>query len=186
VSEGPASLRLAVSDLRGGSIAWERTLESPRVALGEVPEALDGPLSITVRASSAEGTGVRVVGRLSGTATLECRRCLSPVRCEIQSSLEAWFRTGGLAEPEEDSVWPLDPDAAEIDLRQPIREELWLAVPEFALCRPDCTGLCPRCGARLDSEECDCPPEGPDPRWAALEAVRGSLARHGEDTPDTG
>ncbi len=182
MSEGPASLRLALSDLRGGPVAWERSLESPRVALGEVPEALDGPLAIMVQASSAENSGVRVVGRLSGTATLECRRCLSPVRGEIESSLEAWFRSDGLAEPEEDSVWPLE----EIDLRPVIREELWLAVPEFALCRPDCPGLCPRCGARLDSEECGCPPEAPDPRWSALEAVRGSLTGHGEDASETG
>ena len=126
---------------------------------------------------------MRVVGQLSGSAVLECRRCLSPVRCEVESPLEVWFRADGLAEPEEEAVWPLDPDAAEIDLRQAIREELWLAVPNFVLCRPDCPGVGPRCGARLESEDCGCAPAAPDPRWVALEAARGSLLRQGGDAP---
>jgi uncharacterized protein len=52
-----------------------------------------------------------------------------------------------------------------------IREELILAVPEYVLCREECRGLCPRCGKDLNEGPCACRPE-PDPRWAALEALK--------------
>lgn len=177
------SLRIPLSELRTGPVDLERMLESPREAMRGLPEQLEGPLTVRVRATLGEDGGIRVVGRVSGTAILECRRCLSPVRCEIESALEAWFRHDGLAGPDEEGVWAFDPDASEIDLRQAVREEVWLAVPEFVLCTSACPGLCPRCGARLEDEECTCAPEAPDPRWAALEAARGSRTGRGEDTP---
>ena len=38
------------------------------------------------------------------------------------------------------------------------REELALAVDAFPLCREDCRGLCPRCGADLNRGACSCVP----------------------------
>lgn len=184
--EGPASLLLSLSELRGGPVDWKRTLESPHDAIPGLPEQLAGPLTVRLRAALGEDGGIRVTGRVNGTVVLECRRCLTPVRYELESGLEAWFRRDGLVGPEEEGVWAFDPDASEVDLRQALREELWLAVPEFALCRPECLGLCPRCGVQLESEECTCPPEEPDPRWAALEAVRGSLTGRGEGASEPG
>jgi uncharacterized protein len=183
--EGPASLHLSLSELRSGPVDWKRTLESPHVAMPGLPKQLQGPLTVRVRATLGEDGGIRVTGEVSGSAVLECRRCLTPVRCEIESTLEAWFRRDDLAGPEERGVWAFDPDASEIDLREALREELWLAVPEFALCRSDCPGLCARCGAQLESEECRCPPQAPDPRWGALEAARGSLASRAGKAPDS-
>ncbi len=94
---------------------------------------------------------------------------------DVDTPFEAWFRREGWAKGDEEAVWPLEAEAGDVDLRPVIREELWLAVPEFALCRPDCPGLCQRCGVSLDSEECECPPPSPDSRWEALEAVRASM-----------
>ncbi len=39
------------------------------------------------------------------------------------------------------------------------------------LCREDCAGLCPSCGANLNAGACDCPPPSPDSRWDALRDV---------------
>lgn len=186
MSEGPASLRISLSELRRGPVTWTRSLESPHAAIPGLPASLEGPVTLRVRATLAEDGGVRVVGRVGGAAALECRRCLSPVRCEIESALEAWFRRDELVGPEEEGVWAFDREASEIDLRQALREEVWLTVPQFVLCRPDCRGLCARCGARLESEQCTCAPEPPDPRWAALDAARGSLAGEGGESPQSG
>jgi uncharacterized protein len=57
-----------------------------------------------------------------------------------------------------------------VDLAFALREELILAVPPFVECRPDCKGLCPRCGANLNDGPCDCPPRS-DPRWDALRGL---------------
>jgi uncharacterized protein len=37
-----------------------------------------------------------------------------------------------------------------------IQEQVVLAFPLRTFCKPDCRGLCPQCGADLNSEECDC------------------------------
>ena len=76
------------------------------------------------------------------------------------------------AEPDETTdddpdVYPLDPDARELDLRPAIREQWLLAQPRYVLCREDCKGLCPRCGTDLNDGPCDCPPQT-DSRWDSL------------------
>src|ERR1017187_9079230 len=43
-----------------------------------------------------------------------------------------------------------------IDLGLPIRDEILLAVPMTAICRPDCAGICPVCGRNRNLTPCDC------------------------------
>ena len=47
---------------------------------------------------------------------------------------------------------------------------LWLPVRE--LCREDCKGLCPQCGANLNEERCDCQEDFADSRWDALRKLK--------------
>ena len=54
------------------------------------------------------------------------------------------------------------------------RDAVLLELPLAPLCRPDCAGLCPTCGADLNEGPCACPPAEGDPRWAALDALRSS------------
>jgi uncharacterized protein len=65
----------------------------------------------------------------------------------------------------------IPPRSADLELGDVIREALILAAPEYPLCREDCRGLCPRCGAELNEGPCGCRSEA-DPRWAALDALR--------------
>lgn len=39
------------------------------------------------------------------------------------------------------------------------------------LCKEDCKGLCPHCGADRNVTECDCESRQIDPRFAALRAL---------------
>ena len=57
---------------------------------------------------------------------------------------------------EDPSVYPLPAAATQVDLSDVVREELALEVPGFVLCRDDCAGLCPRCGADLNAGPCAC------------------------------
>ena len=50
-----------------------------------------------------------------------------------------------------------------------------LALPDQILCREDCAGLCPVCGADLNVEPHEHEEEQSDPRWAALEQLRERL-----------
>jgi uncharacterized protein len=52
-----------------------------------------------------------------------------------------------------------------------VHDAIFLELPLAPLCRPDCQGLCPECGADKNEAPCECP--GPvDPRWATLDALR--------------
>jgi len=113
-------------------------------------------------------------GTLATTAAASCRRCLEPVTAPIRAEVRALFTQDPDALDDPDS-YPLATDATEIDLTAAVREELILAAPHYVLCREDCRGLCPRCGKDLNAGPCDCAP-APDPRWAALAAVKAKLA----------
>jgi len=55
-----------------------------------------------------------------------------------------------------------------LDLTPLLREQAWVALPMKPLCRPDCKGLCPQCGANLNLESCTCESVKIDPRLALL------------------
>jgi uncharacterized protein len=57
----------------------------------------------------------------------------------------------------------------EVSTEPLVTEQLVLNLPMKPLCRPDCAGLCPTCGADLNAGRCECAPPG-DSRWADLEA----------------
>jgi uncharacterized protein len=114
--------------------------------------------------------GVRVTGRLSGagtgrfyfsgglhgTAAGECRRCLAPVEYVVQGDLHLIFADATDENADEPDVYPLGDLGTTLDLRPAIREQWLLDAAVLPLCRPDCLGLCPTCGADLNSGPCGC------------------------------
>lgn len=63
----------------------------------------------------------------------------------------------------------------QLDLTGMARETLLLAMADAPLCRPDCPGLCPQCGADLTTAPCGCQAQRTDERWAILDQLRGEL-----------
>jgi hypothetical protein len=53
-----------------------------------------------------------------------------------------------------------------------LAEQVNLAIPMKIICRSDCRGLCPHCGANLNNEECRCEKHGSDPRLAPLARLK--------------
>jgi uncharacterized protein len=60
----------------------------------------------------------------------------------------------------------------EVDLAPLVRETMILALPTKPLCREDCRGLCPRCGANRNGGECGCRQEWSDPRLEVLRDLK--------------
>ena len=58
----------------------------------------------------------------------------------------------------------------ELDLDDVLESSFILNTDTLFLCREDCKGLCPRCGADLNDGPCGCKPEK-DPRLAVLEQL---------------
>ena len=60
-------------------------------------------------------------------------------------------------------------------------EQLQLNVPMKPLCRPDCKGSAPVCGADRNDGDCSCEEPTGDPRWAALAALKSRLDDEADD-----
>ena len=123
--------------------------------------------------------GILVTGKLRTRLRLTCRRCLDLAEVKVELNLQEEFHpVVRIAEASLDDVPDEEYDEALLidehhilDLSEVIRQGLWLAAPMEALCRPDCRGLCPRCGGNRNLGECHCDETDADPRWAALQAL---------------
>jgi len=131
--------------------------------------SLARPVAVTGRFSSAGEDKYYWRVRFETTVRTECRRCLAEVLVPIDESRGLIFSADDET-PDGDGCYAIDERARDLDLTEALREEVFLAVPAFVECRPDCKGLCPRCGANLNDGPCDCPPAG-DPRWDALKGL---------------
>jgi uncharacterized protein len=129
---------------------------------------LVAPLEVELDVQLA-GHDVVVRGNLAGEAELSCRRCLTPVRAPIDQEVTWLFREGvSQVEAEAEEIYPLPERGNELDLSEPLREHLLLAVPEFMECQDACKGLCPHCGVNMNETTCSCATSNTDDRWAAL------------------
>ena len=131
-----------------------------------------GPIRVNGRLSVAGEGRYYFSGRIEGDSAGECRRCLADVSEHVAVESHMVFADADLDDADDASdVYLVDADARTLDLRPAVREEWLLAVPAFPLCREDCKGFCPKCGAELNEAPCDCPPTT-DSRWDALSEAR--------------
>jgi uncharacterized protein len=115
-------------------------------------------------------------GQVQTAVVVECRRCLTEVTVPVTAPMELLFTEAEV--PDEPSVQVIPRHAVEVDLTDVVREECILALPEFVLCREDCRGICPRCGADLNAGPCHCAPQA-EPGGSVFKA----LSLHQMDRP---
>ena len=117
--------------------------------------------------------GVLVQARMQGVQREGCSRCLAEVETPLRLDIEEEFFATADAASGSKLPAPGDPDALFIDARhtldlgEAVRQYWAGALSMQPLCRPDCRGLCPRCGRDLNQSACSCPVEQ-DERWGAL------------------
>ena len=97
-----------------------------------------------------------------------CQRCLEPASPHIEVDAREVDQPGGGDELTSPYV-----HGGDLDLHAWARDALALALPSQILCREDCAGLCPTCGADLNETGPEHHHEKPrDPRWAKLDELR--------------
>lgn len=139
------------------------------MTLGGDASVTDGtPVDVDVTVESLSD-GVTVNGTVRTTWSGTCRRCLSPATGELVADVQELYQV----RPSSEEAFPFDGD--QLDLRPMVRELVLMELPPAPLCREDCAGICPTCGSDRNQEACGCEEATGDPRWAALEALRGSL-----------
>jgi uncharacterized protein len=162
-------LRVDLRAAAAGPVETDTDVPATDPALADLETVPTRPVAVSGRLMAAGAGSYYWAGHVRTQVQAACRRCLVPVRVEVDEPVRLLFTE------DEDNDDPaaviLPPRAVEIDLGDAVREALILAMPEFPLCRDDCRGLCARCGADLNQGECRCSPPA-DPRWGALQALR--------------
>src|SRR5258708_27484295 len=146
-----------------------RTVRAPAglgAGMVRVPEG--GELELDVQLEDV-GDGVLVTALVPAALVGECARCLD----EFTSSTQVRFcelfaaQAGGWG----DDGYLLDGDL--LDLEPALRDALVLDLPLSPLCRPDCAGLCGRCGIKLADAEPGHAHPSDGGGWAGLKDLFG-------------
>lgn len=149
----------------------EIPLTLPAISLGGLAYAGPAAPSIARVDVTRLMSGLLFRLRLSTTINGPCHRCLEAAHVPVQIDAREYHadRPEPGAEGEEVCDY-LEGD--ELDVATWAADAVVLALPHRILCREDCAGLCPSCGANLNEGPCDCPPPAPDDRWSALKDLR--------------
>ena len=121
---------------------------------------------------------IRITGTLRTRIELVCARCLEPVIEEMSRDFDLFYRPMATIKSEDEvhlNTDDLDIAFFEGDglfLADVLAEQVNLALPMKVICRSDCRGLCPHCGANLNHEECRCKTRAADPRLAPLARLK--------------
>jgi len=104
--------------------------------------------------------GVRLRGHVEAELPLACSRCLGSLAETLRVDLDEEFSVGEGPAPRGGELGPEDfvswiGAGHQLDVSEVVRQHLQLAVPMAPLCRPDCQGLCPVCGANWNDGLCE-------------------------------
>lgn len=98
---------------------------------------------------------------LSGVFRTPCHRCLEPAEATVEGGFDVVVKRssgGPRTQPdgEDGDYIYVTPDERELSLDAQVYENLVASIPIRILCKEDCKGLCPGCGADLNLEPCRC------------------------------
>ncbi|WP_240498078.1 DUF177 domain-containing protein [Williamsia sp. 1135] len=168
--DGPFTLDIRSLGRRAGSMreVHRAITPAPRIGLDmiAIPAGSDVDLDLRLEAVSE---GVLVTGCVSGETEGQCVRCLEPIAGTASvyvTELYAYPNSATEQTTDAEDIHRIVDD--KIDLEQAVVDAVALDLPNTPLCRPDCPGLCPECGIRLDLAEPGHQHEVIDPRWAGL------------------
>jgi len=150
-------LRVDIRDLHRGPVRTDGVLQPDDPVLEGLELGLAGPVSVNGQLQAAgEGTYLWR-GSVHTVVRGECRRCLTEVLDEVDIRVNAAVFSTDPDAADDPEFYPLPERPIHVDVAEAVREELALAIKtELLLCREDCAGLCPRCGADLNAGPCAC------------------------------
>jgi len=170
---------LDLRGFRGGTEEVARQYTPEAFTLTGEDFRIVAPVRLTARVSK-DAQKVRLAGRVQTTLETDCGRCLEPFTVPVDAKLDLMFlpdagdgavQVAGEKEVREEDTGVSFYKDDTIDLGEVMRDEFFLALPMKPLCKDDCKGLCPLCGANWNRDTCTCKAEWVDPRLAVLKKL---------------
>ena len=153
-------LRIDIRELHRGPVETVGSL-APTAPLWEgLGLEFAGPVAVSGRLEASGRADYRWRGRIRGEVKATCRRCLTEFIQAVDTPIEALFSANPDLE-DDPTVYLLEEPVTHVDVSKAVREELGLALTAYPLCRENCAGLCPHCGADLNQGPCRCGPVSP-------------------------
>ncbi len=140
------------------SSRFEGELTLGELAVGPDVYTFAEPVAWDVQVTNT-GEAFLVSGRVEGLGQTSCARCLDDVQVSFVGDIEGYFLINAEANhPEDldDDEFDVLPDDHIIDLEPLIKAALIVEAPAVPLCKEDCLGICPTCGANLNEGPCGC------------------------------
>ena len=107
---------------------------------------------------------------ISLDVVIPCDRCLEDVDLSFNISIDKSFKINdGVIKDEDDDISFIN--EGELDVDRLLFDEILVDWPSKVLCKNDCKGICPKCGANLNTSPCDCEKNVIDPRMAKFQDV---------------
>ena len=150
-----------------------------------VPEGSDLALDVTL---TSMDDGILAQADADLHVHGECVRCLRDLDEERTVDFDELYllpeaAAAQLEEGDEEAADLFLVGETDLDLEPALRDALILGLPQRPLCRPDCRGLCPGCGERMEDLPEGHAHEVVDPRWSALAGLFDGDAGGGGETP---
>ncbi|MET0648703.1 MAG: DUF177 domain-containing protein [Pyrinomonadaceae bacterium] len=167
-------MQIEVENLTAAASPFAHTYRAEEVELEEEGARLLSDVAVEGSATR-KGEQVRLRGTLRTEVELLCDRCAAPESAPLAVEFDTSFipqeveavKAENVELQAEDLILSAYEGGA-VDLDELVREQILLALPSRHLCGEDCKGLCQRCGADLNRNQCSCEQGEVDPRWAAL------------------
>jgi len=168
----------------GLALEFEKSVETfpvlaEMVANGECEFA--APIRTALRVQRI-GDMVEIDGDIETSVRLPCSRCLQPFETPLNSHFAFTYMRRATDVIEETELQEVELSAEnmgivyfqgqKIDLKDTIQEQVVMEFPLRALCKQDCKGLCPKCGADLNETPCDCNRRSSPVKFAVLKNMK--------------
>ena len=161
---------LGLSDIihsPGASLSFSESVDLSDLLFGTCypvsePVVIEGTVRNTADVLVMKG---EITTRIHGV----CDRCASDFTQDVVIPVDVVL-VQELSNEENEDEWVFPLEAESADLEDITRTVFVLNMDSKLLCKPDCKGICCRCGKNLNEGPCNCRKE-PDPRFAALQQL---------------
>ncbi len=132
----------------------------------------DTPIKLSLHLKR-KGRGIKAAGEIRGRLKLTCSRCAEEFSFSVDSRFDLNLQPvedlrGGEVALEEREMDTVFYRAGVINIDSLVADQINIVIPMKPLCKPDCKGICPVCGANRNKVDCGHEGKIPDPRLSAL------------------
>lgn len=157
------------SEGREERLQAEAGLADINCRMGVFPIIEKTPLNLTLKNLGMNKASME--GRMELVLAMNCDRCLKEIQQKIVLHFVREIEGSDAYQEKEKDDEQSFMAGYELDVDGLVKNECLMNLPTKVLCKPDCKGICIKCGKDLNMGECGCDTFVPDPRMAGIKDI---------------